>query len=256
MNILPVEEIEKKIKSQTTSLSEVHGYGHLHRTAVGAQFFAHAFGESDENQEIAYIVGLIHDLERPNTEKIDHADISVREAKSFLNHFSINQDIKDKILHLIETHRQPQDIPLTEQWVYLSDKLFEQSGAYVLFRRSYYIGECEDFKNMSMEEAVKHHMNERMEKFKPNVFHEKVRKLADYQYQFQEELITRFVAKESWAWHLAETFYQHGRQKNPFLEKLIEQFNPITSDDRRIQNEARDYIQGKKYSFFESLLSK
>ena len=252
---LPMQQIEEEIKSQTTSLSEVHGYGHLYRTAVGARFFAQAFGGSKENQEIAYIAGLIHDLERPNTEKIDHADISVREAKSFLDQFSINQDIKSKILHLIETHRQPQDISLTEQWVYLSDKLCEQSGAYVLFRRSYYIGECEDFMNMQMEEAIKHHMNERMEKFKPIVFHDNVRKLADYQYQFQEEFITKFVAKESWAWHLTETFYQHGRQKDTHLEKLIEQFNPITSDERRIQNEARDYIHGKKYSFFESLLS-
>src|SRR3989338_8239304 len=125
MSPLPVKEIEKKVQNLTHALSEVHGYGHLLRTAVGARFFARFFGESEENQEIAYIAGLIHDLERPNTEKIDHADISVREAIKFLSSFSLDQEIQDKIILLIQTHRHAQDIPLSEQWVYLSDKLFE-----------------------------------------------------------------------------------------------------------------------------------
>src|SRR3990167_6633333 len=163
MNSLPIPEIEEKVRNRTHNLSEVHGYGHLKRTAIGAKFFARFFGESEQNQDIAYIAGLIHDLERPNTEKIDHAEISVREAVKFFSHFSINQEIKDKIILLIQTHRHAHNIPLSEQWVYLSDKLFEQMGAYVIFRRSYYVGECEDFINVSMEEAVTSHMKTRME---------------------------------------------------------------------------------------------
>ena|SRR3989344_6945232 len=255
MNSLPIQEIEEKIKGQTTSLSEVHRYGHLGRTAIGAQFFSRFFGESEEDQGIAYVAGLIHDLERPNTEKIDHSDISVREATKFLSPFSVDQETKDEIILLIQTHRHAQDIPLSEQWVYLSDKLFEQMGAYVIFRRSYYVGECEDFINVSMEEAVTSHMKTRMEKFHPDVFNIKLRKLAEYQYEWEKEFINAFEKKEKWAWQLTQQFYTAGRKKTPF-ESLINSFLPLGVEDLKFKDEAIAYIYGKKYSFFESLLLK
>lgn len=255
MNSLPIQEIEEKIKSQTTSLSEVHGYGHLRRTAIGARFFSRFFGESEEDQGIAYVAGLIHDLERPNTEKIDHSDISVREATKFLASFSIEQGIKDKIILLIQTHRHAQDIPLSEQWVYLSDKLFEQMGAYVIFRRGYYVGECEDFMDISMNEAFSSHMKTRMKKFHPDVFNIKLRKLAEYQYKWEEEFITAFEKKEKWAYQLTQQFYIAGREKTPF-ESLINSFLPLGVEDQKFKDEAVEYMHGKKYPFFESLLLK
>lgn len=254
MIVLPLKDIETAIKARTQNLSEVHGFGHLKRTAIGAQFFAKVFKTPIQEQEIAYTAGLIHDLERPNTEKIDHADISVREAREFLTNFSINQEIKDEILLLIQTHRHPQDIPLNQQWVYLSDKLLEQSGAYVIFRRSYYVGECEDFTDISLEDALKSHMNARMEKFRPDVFHKKVRNLASYQYQWQVEFINSFLNKEKWATRLARQFGEYGRKKMPELGKLIKTFEPITHQDQKIKEETLSYITGNKYSFFEKLL--
>src|SRR3990167_4426561 len=258
MNSLPIPEIEEKVRNRTHNLSEVHGYGHLKRTAIGAKFFARFFGESEQNQDIAYIAGLIHDLERPNTEKIDHADISVREASKFLSYFSLDQEIQDKIILLIQTHRHAQDIPLSEQWVYLSDKLFEQSGAYVIFRRCYYIGECEDFMHMSIDEAINEaiqsHTQRRMTKFKPSVFRDEVKKLAEYQYQWQQSFFSVFVAQETWATRLAHQFVAYGREKASSLEKLIDNFEPHHEHGEKFKQEALSYLKGDKYIFFKTLL--
>jgi len=251
---LLIKEIELFIKNQTNKLSPIHGFGHLKRTAIGAGWLASFFGESEEEQQIAYLAGLIHDLKRPPTEKIDHTRISIQEAEKVLEKFRIEKEIRKKTLSLVSSHRYPKKGLPYLQWVFLADKILEQSGAYLIFRRSYYGGECEDLKEMSFPEASFQLWRERMTKFPPEKFDKKVRKLADYQFSWQSEFVKAFSKKKLWALNLAKIFYNYGRMGKKNFEELIEDYQSKSPEDERIKKEALAYIKGKKFSEFKKML--
>lgn len=254
MSKLPIRDIEGYIHDKTSWISPVHGYEHLRRTGLGAWFFAQAFGETREGQDIAYVAGLIHDLKRPSTEKIDHTDISVDEAKKILVMFKISGETTDKILAMIQSHRNFQEIPLNQQYVFLSDKLLEQSGAYIIFRRCYYVGECEDFKDTPFKEAMFHHWKERMTKFTPDKYHECVRKLATYQYKWQQDFFDAYLNEQEWAVPLAKNFFDYGRGGQMNLWELVKNYDADFPESKRIKDEAFAYMEQKKYSDFKKLL--
>ncbi len=249
-----LNKIEQHVKKRTGGISPVHGFGHLKRTAIGAKWFARVFGESEDSQNIAYLAGLIHDLERPNTELIDHTDLSVNEAKKLMDDFDVEQATQDKVLNFISEHREFGDLELSAQWVFLSDKLLEQSGAYVIFRRFYYVGECDDFQTTDFYEAIMTHSTKRMKKFDPQNFDQKVRRLAEYQFDILKKFMKSFEEKQAWALRLGKVFYDYGKQSSPGLENLIRDYVSETDDEKLLQNEAMAYLDGKKYDEFEKLL--
>jgi len=227
---------------------------HLTRTATGAKWFTQVFGGTNEEQDVSYVAGLIHDLMRPPTENVDHTEISIREATNVLSKFTIPSDISQKILRCIEEHRIFHDIPIIQQSVFLSDKLLEQSGAYLIFRRSYYIGECVDFTDIPFEEAVVTYWKRRMEKFFPENFHLKVRDLAQYQFTFPQSFFHAFQTKAPWAQTLAREFYSYGRNKQINLDDLIESYKSTDPQIMVLQQEAKEYIHGMKYNQFQTLI--
>ena len=254
MKKLNLNKIEKFVISNTKTQSPTHGFGHLQRTAKGAEWFAEVFGSSKEEQEIAYLGGLIHDLKRPSSEKVDHTNLSVEEGKKVLEKFNISAETAKKILELISLHREFNNVPLSSQWVFLADKLLEQSGAFLIFRRSYYIGECEDFKNSTLFESTLPYWTKRMEKFSPEKFDKRVRKLADYQYKWNKEFVDNFSKKMSWAVKLAKIFFEYGRQGEKNLEQLIKDYKPEDNNSDMIKKEALDYLSGKKYKDFQKMI--
>jgi hypothetical protein len=254
MTRLNLDQIEKFVKENLENQLPTHGFGHLQRTAKGAGWFAKVFGRPSEEQEIAYLAGLIHDLKRPPTEKIDHTGSSVREAEKILTKFSINKEIAQKVLKLISLHREFSNAPLSSQWVFLADKILEQSGAFLIFRRSYYVGECEDFKNLSLFEATLPYWEKRTTKFPPDKFHLQTLPLAYYQYKWNKDFCMNIAQKKPWAVKLAKTFFDFGRQKKKNLEQLIKDYEVDDNNTRVIKKEALDYLSGKKYSEFATLL--
>lgn len=254
MDQVQIQQIENYVEKRTGNLSPVHGFEHLKRTAEGAAWFAKSFGESEENQQTAYLAGLIHDLERPNTEKIDHAQISVREAKQVLQNFKVSDIDKKKVLQQISEHREFESATLDTQWVFLSDKILEQSGAYVVFRRFYFIGECEDYKDMDFFASSMEQWNYRMKKFSPEKYAKPVRKLAAKQFVWQTEFMDDFVKKSTWAVELGKTFFDHGRLAHKNLKQLIQNFASKYPQSRKFQQEALAYMNKERYQEFEKLL--
>ena len=255
MNADTIKKIEEDIKTITKDASPVHGFMHLKRTAVGARWFSECFGGTKEEGDIAYVAGLIHDLKRPSMEKIDHTDISINEAKKVLSMFSFDEIERKQIITFIGEHRVFHDVPLLKQSVFLSDKLLEQSGAYLVFRRSYYVGECEDFLTTPFEEAMKLHWEKKMKKFSPEQFDAKVRKLALSQFAWVKEFLDAFFQKKPWAQSVAKDFYAFGRDHRPDLDLLIQSYTSEHPETRRFQEEAVHYVEGKKYRFFKLLIT-
>lgn len=253
--MLPINDIEKKVQERTKNIKFVsHSFNHLKRTAVGARWFTKIFSGTNEQQEIAYIAGLIHDFERPLSEKIEHKDISKEEAEKFLKQFVFDEAIKEKIIKMVEEHRYVSELPLLEQCLFLSDKLLEQSGAFIIFRRCVYIGECLDFKEKPFHDSIIEHWKMRMNRFKPEKFHEKLSKLAHHQYDWQTRFFCAFENNEDWAVNIAKLCYDEGRSQAKTLVQIIEDI-PAKGEGNEFKNEALLYIGGEKFPQFEKMIS-
>ena len=253
--MLPIKEIETLVKERTKNvLSVSHDFDHLKRTAIGAKWFAEIFGCTEKEQQAAYIAGLVHDFERPLSE-VEHKYISLNEAKKFLGNFLIENKTKNKILKMVEEHRYVSDLSLTQPCLFLSDKLLEQSGAFIVFRRCTYIGECLDFKDVPFFDAMVSHWKTRMNKFKPEKFHKKVSKLANYQYDWQIRFFKALEINEDWAITIAKECYGIGQNHNKTLVNTIKNIK-VEKDGIDFKKEALLYIEGKKFNEFKELVSK
>lgn len=252
--MLPISDIERLTKERTKNVAAAtHNFSHLKRTAEGARWFCKVLDGTKEEQEISYVAGLVHDFERPLSE-VEHKDISFTEAKRFLEDFQINKDQKKKILSMVKEHRYVSDMPILQQCLFLSDKLLEQSGAYIIFRRCVYVGECLDFMKTDFSKATVFHWKERMGRFKPAVFDKRFRALAEYQYAWQKTFLTAFNNNENWAVDMARVCYEVGRKHNKTLEGTIRTIN-TTKEGKRFKDEALSYISGRKFTEFRKMIA-
>lgn len=249
-----VAPIEASIRNSYIPLSVAHGFDHLRRTAVGSSWFARIFGCNRESQVTAYLAGLIHDLKRPPTEKIDHTQISLSEAEKLLNRSGLSAPDTAAVLDLIGQHRDFSRSDKDVQWVFLADKLLEQAGAFLPFRRFYYIGECEDLTDLPFEEAADKYWGYRMAKFSPDKFPPRVRRLADYQFGRLYQTADRFRAKDPAVTELGRIFHTFGSQKRRGLAPLISAYKPDDDFTAGLKTEALAYLTGKKYADFERLI--
>jgi len=254
--MLPIEKIEKKVYERTKDIRFVsHGFDHLKRTAIGAKWFAQVFGGSESQQSIAYTAGLVHDFERPRSEKIEHKGISASEAREFLKQFDFDSEIKKKIIKLVEEHRYVSNLPLIDQVLFLSDKILEQSGAFIIFRRCVYTGECIDFEGKPFFESITTHWKARMARFKPQVYNQKVSRLANYQYSWQLRFFKAFENSEDWAADIAKQCYEEGKKQKKNIIQIIENIE-TNGEGNDFKKEALLYIKGKKFDEFKKLVSK
>lgn len=254
--MLPIKEIEDYVKSETKDVILVtHDFDHVKKVSVGAVWFVKVLGSSKEEQDLAYVAGLLHDIVRPDTEKICHARASAEKAKEILQSFNVEPKIIEKLVQAIRDHRLPVKwkSPL-HQSVYLSDKIFEQMGAYVAFRRCMYVGECRDYKDIPYLEAIKKHFIMRIERIPKTDFPEKFSKLIDYQWKWLIEFVHALDKKEEWALNLAKQVYENGKTYKIKLEVVIKNFKPKFERDKEYKHEALNYIEGKKFREFEKLI--
>ena len=252
---LPIEEIEKKVYERTKDIRFVsHGFDHLKRTAIGAKWFAQLFGGSERQQNIAYIAGLVHDFERPRSEKIEHKDISAEEARKFLEQFRFAAEIIEQIIRMVEEHRYVSNLPPINQTLFLSDKILEQSGAFIIFRRCVYAGECIDFEGKPFFESITAHWKARMARFRPQVYNQKVSRLANYQYDWQLRFFKAFENSEDWAVDIAKQCYEEGKKQKKSIVQIVEDIE-VSNDGKDFKEEALLYINGKKFKRFEEMIA-
>lgn len=255
MMSLPIKEIEEFVRKRTENIDFVtHNWGHVIRATKGAVWFVKVLGGSKEEEELAYVAGLLHDIVRPESETIDHAQASADEAEKILKRFGVGGEPLRKIVKAIQDHRKPVawESPL-HQSVYLADKILEQMGAYVIFRRCVYVSEVVEYRDMPWQEAVRKQFRLRLERFQSRAFPERFHNLVEYQYSWPLRFEKAYISGNEWALALAEYAWKRGKE-NAKVEDIIRGFKPEGPEAEKIKQEAIEYLDGKLFKGFEALV--
>lgn len=253
---IPVKEIEDIAKKEMSNAeSWVHGYGHVKRVVDGAMWFVKVLGGDEHEQQLARIAGLLHDIVRPADESIDHAIASTERSRQILGKFNINPPDKEGIIAAIHDHRLPVEwkSPL-HQSIYLADKILEQMGAYLIFRRCMYVGESVTYKGIPMKQAINEHFAMRMKRIPKSAFPERFSRLVDYQWKWVEDAQKALKNNKPWAWEIARLSYENGRSRAKSLEELIITYEPTSPEAAKVKKEAVEYLEGKKFKEFERMI--
>jgi HD superfamily phosphohydrolase YqeK len=249
------EGIEDFVRKNLTDCTLTHDFSHFRRVAAGASWFVKILGGGREEQELAYIAGLLHDSVRPDTERVDHARASAEKSRGILEGFGFDKDIVDRICQAIGDHRKPAawSSPL-HQSVYLADKILEQMGHYVAFRRCMYVGECRDYKGKPFEESIEKHFAYRIAKFGIEDFPERFRGFVRIMMRPSLEFQDCFVRREAWAVSLARFCYDAGRSKDMAMDEAMRAFRTEGERAEKWKSETLAYMDGKKFREWEKLI--
>jgi HD superfamily phosphodiesterase len=254
--MLPIKEIESLARERTRNVVSVtHDFGHLKRVAVGAAWFVKVLGGTKEEQDMAYAAGLLHDIVRPASEKVCHAKASARESEKILSALGVEKAAREKMVRAIRDHRLPVKwVSPLHQSIYLADKILEQMGALVAFRRCYYVGECADYRGVKMEEAFRRHFSYRMDRIKKNDFPDNMARLVNYQWKWLQDFSVLLNRGEPWAVRMGRHMYEAAR-KRMLLEDAIKSYRPDTKGAERYKKEVTDYLNGRKFGGFRKLVT-
>lgn len=239
--------------------SVIHQWGHIIGTANGAVWFVKVLGGDEREQQLAYVAGILHDIVRPDTELICHAKASSERAVQILQNYpEFTENEKEKICEAVRDHRGPVEWKtLPHQCVFLSDKLFEHMGAYLDFRACVWVGELShsDCKGIEPIEAIIGYYNKRASKRKLSElgFPPFVAELVDYQAGWNWRYKEALEKGEEWAIDMATRLYDSGREKEDF-DAMLMSFKPKNEKQSDWTNEMKDYLQGKKFQYFQGLL--
>jgi HD superfamily phosphodiesterase len=255
--MLPIKEIEEIVQDKTrNALSIVHCFDHLKRTAIGAKWFVKLLGGNQEDSDKAYLSGILHDIYRPPSEQ-GHEETLIddyQDAREILNRFDLNTELIDEITLPIKEHRHLMNNKnILCQSVFLADKLLENMGAMIIFRRNMYLAETPDYEGIELEKATIAQYELRLKKFEPDNFPERFSKLTDYQYAWPVKYLEAYKKKEEWAVHLSEYCFAKGKERAGF-EQTVKDFEPKFEKDAEYKEEALQYINGSKFKAFEKLL--
>ncbi len=253
--MFPMERLDRIVKKETENVkSIVHDYGHLRRTAVGASWVVRILKGTKEEEELAYAAGLLHDIVRPPSE-ICHAEASGERSKEILSGLGVGRETIGRIVEAVKSHREVHEwkSPLHKS-VYLADKILEQMGPYVYFRRSYYVGECRDYEGKDPMKSILYHFDYRIRKFNERSFERFFLPLVKYQYRKVTGFNSLLVKGVPWARKLAMDMYWHGKRHDAGLEEAVRVFKPSSREGKEIRNEALLYMEGKMFPRFEEIL--
>lgn len=255
--MFPIEKLDRIVREETGDVkSVVHDYGHLKRVAIGSAWFVRILGGTKEEEELAHAAGLLHDIVRPASEKVCHAEASGNRSEEILRGVGIDGRITERIVEAVKSHRSVHEwkTPL-HQSVFLADKILEQMGAYVAFRRSYYVGECRDYEGKDPMESILSHFDYRTKKFNKDSFAKSLLPLVEYQYGKLLDFNRMLVEGVPWGRDLALYMHSQGRKKEGF-EESVKGFRPENQDGEDIKSEALLYMEGKLFPSLERILKK
>jgi hypothetical protein len=248
-------KIYKFVKKETRNVASVtHDFGHLKRTAEGAKWFVKFYKGIDKEMDLAYTAGLLHDIVRPPTSLVCHAKASAKRSRQILRQFKVDNETSREIIRAVKDHREKTEwkSPMHSS-VFLADKIFEQMGAFIVFRRCMYAGECVEAKDENPIENIKERFSRRLKKINPGEFPKELFNLVKYQYDWPLRFAESLEKGEKWTVEIADYFYLKGRQKQE-LEKTIRDFKPKFKESKEYKKEALNYIDGRKFKFFAKLL--
>ena len=255
--MLPIKEIEEVVREKSkTSLSIIHAFGHLKRTVIGAKWFSNLLGGTKEDAEKAYVSGLLHDIYRPPSGRLHDESLmeDYKQAKEILEKFDLDEKLIEEITFPIREHREfsTQDNILCQS-VFLADKILENMGAMVIFRRNMYLGENPDYVGVPLKDAMFAQYKKRFSKFKEEMFPKQFFELTKYQYAWPVNYFEAYKKEEEWAVYLSEYCYEKGKEKVEF-DQAVKDFEPKFKKDEEYKKEALAYIEGSKFKAFERLL--
>ena len=248
-NVKKVREIAKK---EADSPSIVHDLDHLRRTSQGAKWLVKVQGGDEKEQLLAEAAGWLHDIKRPLTNEVDHAQASAEKAEEVLKRAGFEKEDIKRVVRAVRHHREKRNwkSPLHSS-IYISDKLFEGMGAFIILRRCTWVGESPDFEG---EEPLKANIRwyaHRMEKHGKDEIPEKFSELADYQFKWQNDFLQSLKEEKDHALRIMN--YCYNTEKTDF-ERIIRDFEPQSERGRTIKKEAVRYIDGKLFEKFEKII--
>jgi len=254
VEVFNVQALEEHCKQHYASAeSVIHSWGHIKRTAHGAEFFVRTLGGSEEDQKLAYIAGLLHDLVRPITEERCHAETSSEKAGEVLLQFpGLDDGNMQRIIQAVKDHRRPalwkDELHLS---VYLADKILEHMGAYLDFRACVWAGELyhTDFHDMEPLEAILAYYKMSAGKFLSKRFPEPVGPLVDAQREWNIQFLTALNEDEEWAQDMATRMFITGKNKLDF-EQTVRSFEPECEKQQKWKDEMMAYVEGEKWTQF------
>lgn len=236
-----------------------HSLGHVQRVGHYAAFLARISGARPETVNKAEIAGLTHDISLV----IKDANHEVESAK-FMKKMILRRYGKrdtDLIIHAIKSHRffPSTRSSIISSSVLFADKIFENSGAYGVFRLALDLGEAparvKYAKRIGFKPAAIEFLEEKLKKsihtYSAATVPSHLNKLFTYQLNWQLRFLNALKSQEIWAENIATNFFKIP-QKRPraSIEEIIKGFKPIEARDNRFKEEALKYINGKKDAFF------
>ena len=152
-----------------------------------------------------------------------------------------------------------------------ADKFFEANGAFIAFRRCYFMGERGDrrkelqqlmqkgsSKTDAMRTIVLNETEKRLKAYSnlskiPTVLHPFVEYQANWQHRLRDGLKNRRV----WAMRLMEVLFDEGLKRKPkSLEQTIREYHPVGKIDAEFKTETLRYFNGELWDTFTELVNK
>jgi len=254
--MFPMDRLDRIVREETKDVvSIIHDYGHLKRIAVGARWIVKILNGTKEEEELAYAAGLLHDIVRPATEKICHAEASGEKSRDILSEMGIDRKTTERVVEAIKGHRKPHEwkSPLHKS-VYLADKIFEQMGAYINFRACYYVGECKDFAGKDPIESIIKYFDYRIKKFDKRPFDAVLLPLVEYQLKKRVDFKKLLSEDVPWVREIALNMHDHGRKHDIDIDKAVRGFQPSGKEGEEAKKEALLYMDGELFTKFERIL--
>jgi len=248
-----LKNLESIVLEEAKKSCASHGFNHFLRVAKGAVWFCDILKTSEHEKEIAYSAGLLHDIVRPPTEKYDPLEEAIEKSKKILESLKADKNLIKEILDAIHAHHFPDPKKKAGYSVFLADKILEQMGAYVVFRRAVFMGESPDFNGEDRREATISHWTIRMNKWSQSKFEKRFEPLVKYQFSWMEKFLSAFKKGEEWAVHINNCGFESGAKKIT-TDSMLASFNPKYKEEKEYLDEAFSYIRGDKLEFFKSLL--
>ncbi|MEM7813527.1 MAG: HD domain-containing protein [Candidatus Aenigmatarchaeota archaeon] len=252
-----LQKIEALAKSETANPASItHAFDHLHRVAEGAAWFVRVNGGNEEQQLLARAAGLLHDIIRPPTQKIDHVLASTARAEEILKGMGCSDADRKAILQAIRDHggAQAWSSPLHES-VFFADKVFEQAGAFVAFRRGAWMAESRDVdrSSTSMADATIAHYERRIASMQSHTFSPRFSRIVSYQMKLITDFFDALKAGRPWAARINKAAFEAGKARTP-LEDFIRGYRPAYAEDLSYREEAIAYIEGRLWGRFEAMI--
>ena len=162
----------------------------------------------DVDLDVVKISVILHDIARKCQDdskgKVCHAEVGAKLAKEILSAYDLKQDVIDKVVHCIETHRFRKDkLPESKEARILfdADKL-DSIGAIGIGRAISFSGEigakvhdpevvAEDVKEYSLEDTAYREFLVKLCKVKDMMFTDRGREIAKQRHEFMEDFFDR-----------------------------------------------------------------